>query len=69
MDAPPVEDTAGQTVTHLTVTDFDETVIPKKSATVEQCKEALQQVGSQFSILDRKTRVDGMVEGQNPAPR
>jgi hypothetical protein len=55
MEAPPVEDTAGQTVTHLTITDFDETVIPKKSATVGQCKEALQQVAAQFSILDRKT--------------
>jgi hypothetical protein len=59
MEAPPIEDTAGQTMTHLTITDFDATVIPKNSAdkskTIAQCKEALQQVAGQFSILDRKT--------------
>jgi len=54
MEAQPVENTADLTTTVSTINDFDETVIPNKSATVEQCKEALQQVGAQFSILDRK---------------
>ncbi len=62
MEAPPIEDTSDPTTF-----DLPQDIIPKKGATLETCKTALQTIEAQFSILDTRMGWVGWLKGKTLA--